>query len=49
LLDIKAVDVDAHCDKAASSWHQRVPDFAFESGPKVAQIDPFDPEMEAVA
>jgi integrase len=27
----------------------RVPDFAPESGPKIAVIDPFDPEMQAVA
>jgi integrase len=27
----------------------RVPDFAPESGPKIAEIDPFDPEMQAVA
>jgi len=27
----------------------RAPDFAPESGPKIAEIDPFDPEMQAVA
>ena len=27
----------------------RVPDFTPESGPKIAEIDPFDPEMQAVA
>jgi integrase len=27
----------------------RVPDFALESGPKIAEIDPFDPELQAVA